>query len=135
MLCAAAVVSAALGDYKDAVAILAIVVLNTVLGLFHEGRAERAMAMLRRLAVPLVRVRRDGQPAEILSRDLVPGDVVLLEAGNVVPADCRLIECANLRAQEASLTGESEPVDKASAALEDPELPLGDRRTGEILGS
>jgi Ca2+-transporting ATPase len=93
------------------------------------------MAMLRRLAVPLVRVRRDGQPAEILSRDLVPGDGVLLEAGNVVPADCRLIECANLRAQEASLTGESEPVDKASAALEDPELPLGDRRNTVFMGT
>ena len=112
VLIVAAVVSAALGDFTDAVAILAIVVLNTILGLFHEHRAERAMAMLKRLAVPIVRAQRDGSVVELPARDLVPGDIVLLEAGNLVPADCRLLECANLRAQEASLTGESEPVDK-----------------------
>ena len=119
VLIVAAIVSAALGDYPDAIAILAIVILNTVLGLFHEQRAERAMAMLKRLAVPVVRARRDGTVVELPSRDLVPGDIVLLEAGNVVPADGRLFECANLRAQEASLTGESEPVDKTSHALPD----------------
>ncbi len=135
MLIAAAVVSAALGDHKDAVAILAIVVLNTLLGLFHEHRAERAMAMLKRLAVPIVRVRRGGQVLEIPSRDLVPGDVVLLEAGNMVPADGRLLECVNLRVQEASLTGESEPVDKISQALPDPDLSIGDRRNSVYMGT
>jgi len=128
VLIVAAVVSAALGDFTDAAAILAIVVLNTILGLVHEHRAERAMAMLKRLAVPIVRARRDGRVVELPSRDLVPGDVLLLEAGNVVPADCRVLECASLRVQEASLTGESEPVDKTCQALTEPELTLGDRR-------
>jgi len=135
MLIIAAVVSAMLGDGKDAVAILAIVVLNTLLGLFHERRAERAMAMLKRLAVPIVRVRRDGQIVERPSRELVPGDIVLLEAGNVVPADGRLLECVNLRAQEASLTGESEPVDKSSGLIADPDVPLGDQRNLVFMGT
>ena len=128
VLIVAAVVSAALRDFPDAAAIFAIVVLNTILGLVHEHRAERAMAMLKRLAVPIVRARRDGRVIELPSRDLVPGDIVLLEAGNVVPADCRLLECASLRVQEASLTGESEPVDKTSQTLIEPDLALGDRR-------
>jgi Ca2+-transporting ATPase len=135
VLIVAAVVSAALGDVTDAVAILAIVVLNTALGLVHEQRAERAMAMLKRLAVPIVRVRRGGTVVELPARDLVPGDIVLLEAGNVVPADCRLVECANLRAQEASLTGESEPVDKALHPLSDPDLSLGDRSNMVYMGT
>ncbi len=135
VLIVAAVVSAALGDFTDAVAILAIVVLNTILGLVHEHRAERAMAMLKRLAVPIVRARRSGSVVELPARDLVPGDIVLLEAGNLVPADCRLVECANLRAQEASLTGESEPVDKILQALPDADLPLGDRRNMVYMGT
>ena len=135
VLIVAAVVSAALGDVTDTIAILAIVVLNTVLGLVHEHRAERAMALLKRLAVPIVRVRRGGQVLEVPSRDLVPGDIVLLEAGNVVPADCRLLECANLRAEEASLTGESEPVDKVCQAIDEVELPLGDRRNMTYMGT
>ena len=123
VLIVAAVASAALGDFNDAVAILAIVVLNAILGFVQEYRAERAMATLKRLAVPIVRVRRGGQVVEMPARDLVPGDVVLLEAGNMVPADCRLVECANLRAQEASLTGESEPVDKISSRCPTPTCP------------
>ncbi|MCX6549396.1 MAG: cation-translocating P-type ATPase [Acidobacteria bacterium] len=135
VLIVAAVSSAALGDYPDALAIFAIVVLNATLGLYHERRAERAMAMLKRLAVPVVRVRRGGQVEERPSRELVPGDVVLLEAGNLVPADCRLVECANLRVQESSLTGESEAVDKVSHALPEPDLPLGDRRNMVYMGT
>ena len=117
ILIVAAVVSALVGDVKDAVAILAIVVLNAILGFVQEYRAEQAMAALKKLAVPLVRVRRAGQVAEVPAHDLVPGDIVLLEAGNLVPADGRLIEAANLRIQEAILTGESEAVEKAAAAL------------------
>jgi P-type Ca2+ transporter type 2C len=135
VLIVAAVASAALGDVTDAVAILAIVVLNTILGLVHEQRAERAMAMLKRLAVPIVRVRRGGQVVEVPARDLVPGDIVLLEAGNMVPADCRLVECANLRAEEASLTGESEPVDKIFHPLPDADLSLGDRLNMVYMGT
>jgi Ca2+-transporting ATPase len=135
VLIVAAVASAALGDFTDAVAILAIVVLNTILGLAHEHRAERAMAMLKRLAVPIVRARRGGSVVELPARDLVPGDIVLLEAGNLVPADCRLIECANLRAEEASLTGESVPADKSLHPLADPALNLGDRTNMVYMGT
>jgi Ca2+-transporting ATPase len=135
VLIIAAVVSAALGDFTDAAAIIAIVLLNTILGLVHEQRAERAMATLKRLAVPIVRVRRNGSVVEMPARDLVPGDIVLLEAGNLVPADCRLVECANLRAQEASLTGESEPVDKICQPLPEADLPLGDRRNMVYMGT
>jgi Ca2+-transporting ATPase len=135
VLIVAAILSAALGDFTDAIAILAIVVLNTLLGLVHEQRAERAMAMLKRMAVPIVRARRDGEVRELPSRDLVPGDIVLLEAGNVVPADCRVLECANLRIEEASLTGESEPVDKISQAVDDLEAPLGDRLSMVYMGT
>ncbi len=112
VLIVAAVVSAWLGDWKDAIAILTIVVLNALLGFRQEYRAEQAMAALKKMAVPFVRVRRDGHVAEVSSHALVPGDIVLLEAGSTVPADGRLVASANLRAQEAALTGESEPVEK-----------------------
>ena len=106
ILIVAAVVSAALGDYEDTAVILAIVVLNAILGFTQEYRAERAIAALKRLAVPTVRVRRGGHVQEISARELVPGDIVLLEAGALVPADGRLIEGINLRVQESALTDE-----------------------------
>ena len=127
ILVIAAVASAALGDYNDAVVIIAIVVINTLLGFRQEYRAEKTMAALRQLAMPTVRVRRDGGVLGVPARDLVPGDVVLLEAGNLVPADCRLLEAANLRIQEATLTGESEPVEKITGALGGTEIALCDR--------
>ena len=135
ILVGAAGVSLAVGDVKDALAILAIVVLFGLLGFVQEYRAEQAMAALRRLSVPTVRVRRGGAVVETAATGLVPGDVVLLEAGNVVPADGRLVECANLRVQEAALTGESEPVEKTAQELPDIELPLGDRRNLVHLGT
>lgn len=135
ILIVAAVVSGLLGDWKDTIAILTIVVLNAILGFSQEYRAEKAMAALKRMSTPLVRVRRDGQIQEMSSRDLVPGDVVLLEAGNVVPADLRLIESVNLRVQEAALTGESEPVEKSTAALEAKEVTIGDRRNMAYMGT
>jgi P-type Ca2+ transporter type 2C len=127
ILIVAAVVSAFLGDYEDSIAIAVIVVLNAVLGFGQEYRAERAMAALKQLSAPTVKVRREGHVREVSARELVPGDVVLLEAGNLVPADGRLLEGSNLRVQEAALTGESEPVEKASAALGEEDLPLGER--------
>jgi Ca2+-transporting ATPase len=128
ILIIAAAVSAALGDYKDAVAILAIVVLNAVLGFTQEYRAEKAMAALKKLAVPTVKVRRGGHVREVSARELVPGDIVLLEAGALIPADGRLLESITLRTQEATLTGESEPIEKSPKALAGENLPLGDRR-------
>jgi Ca2+-transporting ATPase len=135
ILVVAAVISAFLGDDRDAVAILAIVILNAVLGFQQEYKAEKAMAALKKMAVPSVRVRRDGRLREISARELVPGDVVLLEAGNRVPADCRLIEAANLRVQESALTGESEPVDKSTSDTETSELPLAERRHMTYMGT
>lgn len=135
ILIAAAVVSAFLGKPTETVAISAIIILFGVLGFIQEYRAERAMAALKQLAVPLVRVRREGSVREISARQLVPGDIVLLEAGNVVPADVRLLQSANLRIQEAALTGESEPVDKETGALEQENMPLGDRVNMAYMGT
>jgi Ca2+-transporting ATPase len=135
LLIVAALVSVYLEEYKDAAVILTIVVLNAILGFVQDYRAEKALAALKQLAVPTVRVRRDGEVQEISARDLVPGDLLLLEAGNVAPADGRLLEAANLRAQESALTGESEPVAKDAAALSGEDLPLGDRLNMVFMGT
>jgi Ca2+-transporting ATPase len=135
ILVVAAIASAILGDYEDAIAIVAIIMLNAVLGFRQEYRAEKTMLALRKLATPVVRVMRGGQVEEILARELVVGDVVLLEAGNLVPADCRLIESMSLRVQESALTGESEPVEKMVDALPQPELPLADRLNMVFMGT
>lgn len=135
ILIAAAVISIFLGDAVDAVVILAIVVLNAGLGFSQEYRAEQSMAALKRMAVPSVRVRRGGQVQQISARDLVPGDVVLLETGNVVPADGRVLVSVNMRAQEAALTGESEAVDKEAELVFESDRPLGDRRNMVYMGT
>ena len=135
ILIVAAVVSAFLGKWLEASAILAIVLLFALLGFFQEWRAERAMQALKQLAVPNVRVRRDGQIQELAATELVPGDLVALEAGNMVPADLRLVEAYNLRIQEAALTGEAEAIEKLTDALDQEDLPLGDRRNIAYMGS
>jgi len=135
ILIIAAVVSAAMEEYADAAVIFFIVVLNALLGLIQEYRAEKAMAALKKLSVPTVKVRRNGGVQEISSRDLVPGDILILEAGNLVPSDCRLLETANLRVQEAALTGESEPVEKNSNPLMGEAVALGDRRNMAYMGT
>ena len=135
ILLAAAVLSVVLGDWVEAVVILAIVVLNAILGYTQEYRAEQSMAALKRMSVPTVRVRREGVVQEISSRDLVPGDVVLMETGNVVPADGRVLESVNLRVQEAALTGESEAVEKNGALVFEAERPLAERRNMVYAGT
>jgi Ca2+-transporting ATPase len=135
VLIVAAVVSLFLGDIEDAVVILAIVVLNAAIGFRQEYRAEKAMAALKKLSTPEVKVHRDGHTKKISAKELVPGDIVLLEAGDSVPADGRLIETANLRIQEAALTGESAPVEKHADFLADHETPLGDRLNMAYLGT
>jgi Ca2+-transporting ATPase len=135
ILIIAAAISFALGDLKDAIAILAIVVLNAVLGFTQEHRAEQAMAALKKLAVPTVKVRRDGHLRELSARELVPGDMVQLEAGAFVPADGRVVESVNLRTQEAALTGESEPVEKTSERLIGEDLAMGDRLNTVYMGT
>jgi len=135
VLIAAAVLYAVVSGIADAVPIIAIVVLFGLLGFVQEYRAERAMAALKRMAVPSVRVRRNGRVADISARDLVPGDIVLLEAGNILPADARVLESVNLRVQEAALTGESEAVEKLVDALPPSEQALGDRRNMLYMGT
>lgn len=135
VLLAAAAVSLLVGDPKDTLAILLIVVLNAVLGFSQEYRAERAMAALRQLAVPIATVRRDGELQRLPSRELVPGDIVVLEAGAAVPADGRLLEVANLRVHEASLTGESVPVDKHAGLIEGADVPLAERTNMVFMGT
>lgn len=134
-LIVAAVISAALGDLKDAIAIGVIVLLNGILGFSQEYRAEQAMAALKKMAVPHSRVRREGETSEISSSDLVPGDILYLEAGNLIPADCRVLESVHLQVQEAALTGESEPIRKITEPLDTPELSLGDRRNMVYRGT
>ncbi len=135
LLLGAAAISALLGKTTELIAILAIVVLNATLGVVQEHRAEQAMAALKKMSAPLVRVRRSARVLDIDPKELVPGDVILLEAGSIIPADARLYESANLKVQEASLTGESEPVDKSVDALSDANAPLGDRLNMVFLGT
>jgi Ca2+-transporting ATPase len=135
LLLAAGALAFALGKAVDGVAVTAIVVLFVVLGVVQEHRAQRAIAALKRMAAPMVKVLRDGRWSEISSRLLVPGDVVKLETGAIVPADCRIFESASLRVQEAALTGESEPVDKMVDALPGDDLTVGDRRNMGFLGT
>ncbi len=135
ILIVAAVVSAALGDLEDAIAIVAIVVLNALLGFRQEYRAEKTMAALRQLAAPIVRIRRDGRLMEVPAREVVVGDIVAVEAGALVPADARLIHSASLRAQESALTGESEPVEKTAEPMLADDAPLADRVNMIYLGT
>lgn len=135
VLFVAAVISAALGDYKDAIAIIAIVILNALLGFRQEYQAEKAMAALKKLAVPTVKVRRSGHVVEKLARELVPGDIILLETGDLVPADGRVLESTNLRTQESALTGESEPVHKETRVFPGDDLPLAEQHNILFMGT
>ncbi len=135
VLLAAAVISGAIGEPKDTVAIVAIVVLNALLGFVQDYRAERALAALKAMAAPQAYVRRAAGDRRISASEVVPGDLVLLEAGNVVPADLRLVVLTHLRIDESALTGESAPVDKVTDPLSDAELPLGDRRNMAYRGT
>lgn len=135
VLIGAALVSGLLGEWIDAGAILAIVLLNGLLGFLQEYRAEQSLAALRTLAVTYARVVRDGTRLNLSSTELVPGDIIDVEAGDHVPADARLLQAASFRTQEAALTGESTPVEKLSTALPDSDLPLADQRNMLFMGT
>jgi Ca2+-transporting ATPase len=135
VLIIAGVVSAILGDYIEAGAILAIVALNAILGVIQERRAEEALAALHRMAAPEAQVVRDGHRMNVPARELVRGDLVVLEAGNFVPADLRLVETVNLRIEEAALTGESVPTEKDARVVLRQDVPLGDRLNTAFMGT
>jgi Ca2+-transporting ATPase len=135
VLIVAALIAAILSDYIEAAAILAIVVLNAILGVVQERKAEEALAALRRLAAPDALVLREGHRRTCPAGELVPGDVVFLEAGNFIPADLRLIETVNMRIEEAALTGESVPVTKDAHLVLTQDMALGDRRNTAFSGT
>ncbi len=128
ILLIATALSAVLGHGVEAIAIAVIVLLAVLLGFVQEYRAERAIEALRRMAALTATVIRDGEEMEIPARDLAPGDIILLRAGDVVPADARLVEAVNLQVEEAALTGESVPVEKHTTSLTNGQLALGDRK-------
>jgi Ca2+-transporting ATPase len=135
ILIVAALISLALGEYVDSIAIIFIVLLNAVIGVVQESKAEQALAALKKMAAPNAQVIRDGEQITVPAREIVAGDVVLMEAGNYVAADLRLIESVNLRVEEASLTGESVPVEKNAAVVLDKEIPIGDRKNSAFMGT
>ena len=123
----------------DACIILVVVIINAVLGVVQESKAEKAVEALQKMSAATTKVLRDGKTEIIKSEDLVVGDVILLDAGDAIPADCRIFECASMKIEEAALTGESVPVNKIVNALmghkEDDEVPLGDRKNMAYMGS
>lgn len=141
ILIVAAVVSAITSAYEkefpaDVIIILLVVLINAVLGVYQETKAEKAIDALQKIAAAKSKVKRGGKLETVESEDLVTGDIVVLEAGDSVPADCRILKCASMKVEESALTGESVPVDKQSDALqEEDEIPLGDRKNMCYMGS
>lgn len=135
ILIIAAIIAGFAGETVDAAIILAVVILNAVFGVFQESKAENAIDSLKEMSAPMATVLRNNQPMSIKSEDIVPGDIVLLEAGDVVPADVRLIEANSLKIEEAALTGESVPVNKQVDPIVEDDLPLGDRKDLGFMNS
>ena len=136
VLLGATVITIGIGEYVDAVIILSVVILNAVIGVVQEHKAGKAIEALQKMITPRTLVRRDGVVKEINSEEIVPGDIVILDAGRYVPADLRLIESANLQIEESSLTGESVPSDKDSKAIhEDPKIPIGDKSNMSFMST
>ncbi len=122
-------------DYVDSIIIIAIVILNAIMGLVQEARAEKSIESLKKLTPQIAKVIREGKIQEINAEELVPGDIIELEAGNYVPADCRIIEGFNLKIEESSLTGETEPVEKSEAQILEEKIPLGDMKNMGFMAS
>ncbi|HEX5104653.1 MAG TPA: HAD-IC family P-type ATPase, partial [Pirellulaceae bacterium] len=135
ILVVAAVIAGVMGDLVDTVAILAIVLLNGLIGFFQEERAEQALAALRKMSSPQTKVTRGGRTRSVATTEIVPGDRVEIEAGDNIPADARLVEAFSLRVQEASLTGESTPVEKDPKAKLAADASLGDRENMLYMGT
>jgi P-type Ca2+ transporter type 2C len=135
VLLIAVIIAGFLGEWIDSIAIGAIVILNAALGFFQEFRAEKSLAALRKMAVTLSKVIRDGKLVSIPSQKIVPGDLILLEAGDRIPADGRIVQSSSLATEEAALTGESVPVHKITAPIKKESLPLGDKKNMGFSGT
>ncbi len=137
VLIGAAILSGSFGEIVDMIIILVVVVLNAILGIFQESKAEKAIEALQKMSAPHTRVQRDGAVCIVPSEEVVPGDIVILEAGDSVPADMRLLSTASLKMEEAALTGESVPVEKNSKAIAaaEKDIPLGDRINMAYMGT
>ncbi len=139
ILFVAAIIAGAMGEWSDAVTILAIVLFNGILGYLQEARAERALSALRAMSSPTAKVLRGGSVLSVAAKELVPGDIIQLDAGDHVPADSRLVESYGLTVQEASMTGESSPVAKRASQVLDPQTVIADRVNmvfmGTVIGS
>ena len=145
MLIVAAAISAITGtiqgepEWADVIIIMTVVIINSVLGVVQEAKSEQALEALQQMSAAQSKVIRDGKMEHLPSADLVPGDVVLLEAGDSVPADCRVLESASMKIEEAALTGESVPVEKHAEAIDlaagSDDVPLGDRKNMCYMGS
>lgn len=135
ILLTAALVALIVDDYKSTAIILFVVIMNAALGVFQESKAEKALEALKSMSSPYCKVIREGQTSMVKSEDITIGDIILLEAGDYVPADLRLLETFNLKIEEAALTGESVPVEKTTAKIENAEIVIGDRKNMAYLGS
>ncbi|MDO8446624.1 MAG: cation-translocating P-type ATPase [Deltaproteobacteria bacterium] len=135
VLIAASLISGFFGEWEDAVAIIAIVILNAVLGFIQESRAQKSLAALKKLSAPTTRVLRNGEYSVVPSEQVVPGDIVLLEAGDYIPADVRLVNVSRFATQEASLTGESTSVNKTVEKIDQAELAIADRKNMSFMGT
>ncbi|MBZ4652781.1 MAG: ATPase [Peptococcaceae bacterium] len=135
VLIAATVISGLLGEYADAITIMAIVIINAILGFIQEFRAEKSMEALKKLIAPEATVKREGEILRIPASQLVPGDIVILDTGDIIPADLRIMEAHQLEVEEAALTGESVPVKKRPQEIYLADTPLGDRRNMGFMGT
>lgn len=135
ILIGAALISAFVGEYSDAIIIVLVILLNTVIGVIQESKAEKALEELKKMTTPKAIVKRDGMTVEIPSEQVVPGDIVIIDAGRFIPADIRLIETANFKVEESSLTGESVPVDKNAEWVATDELPVADQRNMAFMST
>jgi Ca2+-transporting ATPase len=135
ILIIAAVIAGFLGEVTDTAIIMLVVLINAVLGVAQESKAEKALAALRKMSSPSAKVKRNGEVKVVKSEDIVPGDIILVEAGDYIPADVRLLEVASLKIEEAALTGESVPVEKTIAEINDADIVIGDRKNMAYLGT
>ncbi|EPB8219439.1 calcium-transporting P-type ATPase, PMR1-type [Clostridium perfringens] len=135
ILIIAAIISAFLGEISDALIILLVIIINAVIGVIQESKAEKALDALKELSTPKALVKRDGSLKEILSEDIVPGDIVIIDAGRYIPGDLRLIDTANLKIEESAFTGESVPSEKDASLLPDKEIPIGDQNNMAFMST